>query len=44
MQLVNQPEDNPFVADPEEIIDAAPFEMGIDEDEEEDSDSDIEID
>ena len=41
MQLVNEPEDNSFVADPEEIIDAAPFEMVVDDDEEEDSDIEI---
>ena len=30
-----------FVADPEEIIDAAPFEMVVDDDEEEESDIEI---
>ena len=41
-QPVNEPEDNPFIPDAEEMIDAAPLETIVDEDEE--GDSDIEID
>ena len=42
IQLVNETEDNPFIPDAEEMIDAAPLETIVDEDEE--GDSDIEID